>query len=309
MQIIPDTREDVPETSAKLMKLATGAAVATAAMLIAVKFAAWLVTDSVAILSTLVDSLLDVFASAINLVAVRQALQPADREHRFGHGKAEALAGLGQSAFIAGSAVFLLLAAGQRLFAPVALKNGAVGLGVMAFSILATLALVQLQRYVIRRTNSLAIQADSLHYVGDVLVNGAVVVSILLTTTLGWVYADPLFAAAIAVYILRNSWKIAMASLDILMDRELPDEDRERIRDIVRANGDVRDLHDLRTRRSGQQIFIQMHLEMDPTLTLVRAHEISDEVEAQVRDAFPDAEVLIHQDPAGIQEERASFAG
>lgn len=309
MQIHSDTNGAEPQSSARLMKLATVAAVATAVTLIIVKFAAWLLTDSVAILSTLVDSLLDVFASAINLVAVRHALQPADREHRFGHGKAEALAGLGQSAFIAGSAVFLLLAAGQRLFAPMPVKNGAVGLGVMAFSILATLALVQLQRYVIRRTGSVAIQADSLHYVGDVLVNGAVVVSILLATTLGWVYADPLFAAAIAVYILRNSWQIAMASLDILMDRELPDEDRARIREIVHAHGDVLDLHDLRTRRSGQQIFIQMHLEMDPALTLMRAHEIADQVEAQVCAAFPDAEVLIHQDPAGLEEERASFAG
>ena len=277
-------------------------------VMIAVKCVAWLVTDSVAMLSTLVDSLLDVLASMINLFAVRHALQPADREHRFGHGKAEALAGLGQSAFIAGSAVFILLAAGQRLLTPHPVGNSALGIAVMVFSIIVTIALVAFQRYVIKRTGSVAISADSLHYVGDVLVNGAVILSFVLAATVGWVWADPLFGAGIAIYILFNAWRIVMVSLDILMDRELPDEDRTRIRGIALAHPEVRDLHDLRTRSAGQQIFIQFHLEMDPTLSLVRAHAIADDVEAELLAAYPDAEVLIHEDPAGFEEQQATFA-
>lgn len=292
----------------RLMRAATYAAVAAAMVMIAVKCVAWLVTDSVAMLSTLVDSLLDVLASMINLFAVRHALQPADREHRFGHGKAEALAGLGQSAFIAGSAVFILLAAGQRLLTPHPVGNSALGIAVMVFSIIVTIALVAFQRYVIKRTGSVAISADSLHYVGDVLVNGAVILSFVLAATVGWVWADPLFGAGIAIYILFNAWRIVMVSLDILMDRELPDEDRTRIRGIALAHPEVRDLHDLRTRSAGQQIFIQFHLEMDPTLSLVRAHAIADDVEAELLAAYPDAEVLIHEDPAGFEEQQATFA-
>ncbi|MDJ0893741.1 MAG: cation diffusion facilitator family transporter [Alphaproteobacteria bacterium] len=291
------------------MLLASRAAVAVASVLILVKLAAWLLTDSVAMLSTLVDSLLDVCASLINLFAVRHALQPADQEHRFGHGKAEALAGLGQSAFIAGSAVFLLLAASQRLITPQPLENTAIGIAVMAFSILLTLALVIFQRSVIRRTGSVAIRADSLHYVGDLLTSGAVILAFVLASNLGWAMADPLMGAAIAVYILYNAWQIARSSLDILMDRELPDEDRRRIHDLAVAHPEVVDMHDLRTRSAGQQIFIQLHLEMEPTLSLMQAHEIADSVETEIRQAFPDAEVLIHQDPAGVDEDHPRLAG
>ncbi len=293
----------------RLMLLASRAAVAVASVLILVKLAAWLLTDSVAMLSTLVDSLLDVCASLINLFAVRHALQPADQEHRFGHGKAEALAGLGQSAFIAGSAVFLLLAASQRLITPQPLENTAIGIAVMAFSILLTLALVIFQRSVIRRTGSVAIRADSLHYVGDLLTSGAVILAFVLASNLGWAMADPLMGAAIAVYILYNAWQIARSSLDILMDRELPDEDRRRIHDLAVAHPEVVDMHDLRTRSAGQQIFIQLHLEMEPTLSLMQAHEIADSVETEIRQAFPDAEVLIHQDPAGVDEDHPRLAG
>lgn len=298
-----------PEKTALLMRLATNAAVATATVLLLVKIGAWLLTDSVAMLSTLVDSLLDVMASLINLIAVRHALQPADQEHRFGHGKAEALAGLGQAAFVSGSAAFLLLAAGQRLFAPQPVTNSGLGIGVMIFSIAATLALVQLQRYVIRRTGSVAIRADSLHYIGDVLVNLAVILAFVLGAALGWTLADPLFALGISGYILFNAWRIARAALDILMDRELPDEDRDRIRELAMAHPEVSDLHDLRTRSSGQQTFIQFHLEMDPALSLVRAHEIADAVEAEILTAFPGSEVLIHEDPAGLQEDHPMVQG
>jgi ferrous-iron efflux pump FieF len=296
-----------PQKAARLMRGATYASVSTATVLIVVKFAAWLLTGSVAVLSTLVDSLLDLLASLVNLFAVRHALQPADAEHRFGHGKAEPLASLGQAAFISGSAFFLLAEVGDRLIHPQAVMNTALGIGVMVFSIVMTATLVGFQRYVIGKTGSVAISADSLHYVGDLLVNGGVILALVLDATLGWRAADPIFGAAIALYVLYSAWQIVRKALSHLMDRELPDADRERIREIALSHPEVRGLHDLRTRASGQHSFIQLHLELDPDLSLTRAHEISDQVEAKIRAAFDNAEVIIHQDPEGVAEERAVF--
>jgi ferrous-iron efflux pump FieF len=283
--------------AARLLRLATTASVATALMLIMVKLVAFVVTDSVSILSTLIDSLLDAAASMINLIAVRHALVPADREHRFGHGKAEPLAAVGQAVFITGSAIFLVIEAAPRFFSPHPVARSEIGIGVMLFSIVATLVLVTLQRHVIRRTGSLAISADQLHYTGDVLVNGAVIVALLLATQLGWTYADPIFGIGIAAYILYNAWQIASGALDMLMDRELPEEERSRIRGVIQAHRGVLGIHDLRTRASGPQIFIQCHVELDPNQSLLQAHAIADSVEDALRRAFPDAEVIIHQDP------------
>jgi len=297
----PQTQID-PE-AVRLMRRAAYAAVAVAAVLIVAKLGAWVLTGSVAMLSTLVDSLLDALASGVNLFAVHHATQPADREHRFGHGKAEAIAGLGQAAFVTGSAVFLLIEAGRRLFAPVPIGNEAVGVGVMLFSIVMTVGLVAYQRKVIRHTGSVAISADSLHYLGDVLVNAGVIVSLLLAAGLGLDLADPIIGIVIALYILWNAWVIAREALDILMDREFDDADRQRIVDIARSHPEVHALHDLRSRRSGTQAFIQLHLELDGTLSLYRAHAIADQVEAEILEAFPNAEVIIHQDPAGIPED------
>ena len=296
------------ERTARLMRSATYASVATASVLIVVKLAAWVTTDSLSMLSTLVDSLLDVAASLVNLVAVRHALTPPDREHRFGHGKAEPLAALGQAAFIAGSAVFLLFEAIHRLYVPREVMHSDVGIGVMIFAIVVTFALTRYQAYVVRKTGSLAIQADSLHYLGDLLVNVSVIVALLLVSQLGWVHADPLIGLGIVAYIVFNAWRIAKGALDMLMDHELPDEERQRIREIARAHPDVRDLHDLRTRASGPTLFIQLHLELDGGMSLSRAHEISDTVEAEIAAAFPGAEVLIHQDPHGLEEPRTRFA-
>jgi ferrous-iron efflux pump FieF len=289
------------------MRLATYASVATAGVLIVVKMAAWLYTDSVSLLSTLIDSLLDAAASIVNLLAVRHALVPADREHRFGHGKAEPLAALGQSTFIAGSAIFLVFEAVQRLYAPRPIGHIDTGIAVMVFAIVVTFVLTRFQAYVVRRTGSIAVQADSLHYVGDLLVNGAVIVALLLVSQFGWLYADPLFGLGIAGYILYNAWKIARGALDMLMDRELPDDARARIKAVALAHPEVRSLHDLRTRTSGRQTFIQLHLEIDGDMALRDAHQVADTVEQELQAAFPDAEVIIHQDPYGIEEERKSF--
>jgi len=292
---------------ARLMRLAGLAAVAVAGGLIAIKIVALLLTGAVSILATLVDSAMDFVASAVNLLAIRHALQPADREHRFGHGKAEAIAGLGQAAFIAASAGFVILEAVKRFFDPVAIERTDLGVAVMAVSIAATGLLVIYQRRVIRRTQSIAIGADSLHYLSDVLVNGSVILALVLSSMLGVLWIDPVFGTGIGAYILYNAWLIARTSLDQLMDRELPDDDRERIKAIVRAHPEVRAMHDLRTRASGVHAFIQFHIEIDGNISLYRVHAISDEVEAQLRDAFPGAEIIVHQDPYGVDEQRPIF--
>jgi ferrous-iron efflux pump FieF len=292
---------------ARLMRLAGYASVGVAFLLIGAKVAAYLLTGSVALLSSLLDSLLDAGASLVNLYAIRQSLTPADREHRFGHGKAEPLAALGQTAFIAGSAAFLAFQAAGRLIAPVAVEHEELGIAVMVFSIVATLLLVIYQRRVIRRTGSYAVRADSLHYLGDLFVNASVIVALLLSAWWGWHLADPLFAIGIAAYILYTAWQIFRGALDMLMDRELPDEVRGRIRKIAQNHPRVMSVHDLRTRAAGRSIFVQMHLEMDPEMLLREAHEVADAVELAIMAEFPGAEVIIHEDPAGIEEPRKPF--
>lgn len=293
--------------AARLMQLATYGAVSVATVLVAVKFGAWIATESLSLLSTLIDSLLDVGASLINLFAVRHALQPADEEHRFGHGKAEPIAGLAQAAFISGSALFILFEAGDRLLHPVEVVNTNIGLAVMVFSILLTFGLIIFQRYVVKKTGSIAIQADSMHYRMDVLVNLGVIASLVMASQLGWVFADPLFAVAIALYIFHGAWEVGTTSLNLLMDSELPDEDRQKIVDIALAHPGVLGLHDMRTRSSGMDVFIQFHLDMDGSITLFEAHTIAEAVMYKIEAAFPNAEVLIHEDPAGIEERRLDF--
>ena len=291
----------------RLMRAATYASVAAALLLIVVKFTAWTMTESVSLLSTLIDSMLDALASIVNLVAVHHALQPADREHRFGHGKAEPLAGLAQAAFICGSGGFLLLQAGERLIHPRPVVNTEIGYAVMVFSIVVTVALVLFQRYVVRQSGSVAISADSLHYQTDVMINGSVILSLFIVSEFGITIADPLFAVAIAGYIVIGALTIGKQALDMLMDRELADEDRGRIREIVVAHTEVRGMHDLRTRSSGTDLFIQMHLELDPEITLARAHSITEQVTRDLLAVYPNAQIIIHEDPEGLMEERAVF--
>jgi ferrous-iron efflux pump FieF len=292
---------------ARMMRLASYASVGVALLLIGAKVAAYLLTGSVALLSSMLDSLLDAGASLVNLYAIGHALAPADREHRFGHGKAEPLAALGQAAFIAGSAAFVAFQAIGRLVTPVVVEHGEIGIAVMVFSIATTLVLVLYQRHVIRRTGSFAVRADSLHYVGDLFVNVSVIVALLLAVWWGWNVADPLFAIGIAAYIMFTAWKIFRGALDMLMDRELPDDMRAKIRAIALANPRVQSVHELRTRAAGSSIFVQMHLVMDPELTLRVAHEAADAVEVAVMTAFPGAEVIVHEDPAGVVEVHPPF--
>lgn len=293
----PDTHSDY----ARLLRLATNASVITASLLIAGKLVAWILTGSVSVMASLIDSLMDVAASLINLFAVRYALMPADDEHRFGHGKAESLAGLAQATFIAGSALFLLLHAADRLLNPQPLQDIGIGIGVMLFAIVATLVLLLIQRYVIARTGATAIRADSLHYFTDLLTNASIIVALGLSLA-GWPGLDPVFAIGIAFYILHSAWRIGHEAFHQLMDRELPDADRERIRQIVLAHARVHGVHDLRSYRSGPREIVQLHIELDGDLALTTVHEITEQVETAIHREFPSADIVIRQDPVRIAQ-------
>ena len=290
----------------RLRVRATYASLAVAAVLIAAKLVVWISTDSVALLSSLVDSFVDAAASLVNFFAVRQAIVPADREHRFGHGKAEPLAALGQSAFLIGSAILLMFEAVRRLVSPAPVEGAAAGIAVMVFAIAVTLGLVAYQRHVIRHTGSIAVGADELHYRSDLILNLGVIATLMLGSTLHLPILDPLFGGAVGLWIIYGAVRIARLSLVQLMDREMPDTERARVRAIAESHPEVTAVHDIRTRIAGPTTFIQLHIEMDGGMNLLRAHEISDAVEAQIQAAFPQAEILIHEDPAGI-EERVAF--
>jgi ferrous-iron efflux pump FieF len=291
----------------RLRSRATYASVAVSALLIVLKFGAWLATGSVAMLSSLVDSMLDVVASVVNLFAVRQAVEPPDREHRFGHGKAEPLAALGQAAFLAGGALLLVFEAVSGTISPAPVQRADLGIAVIVVSIVFDGALVFYQRYVIARTKSLAIGADELHFRSDLVVNGAVLAALVIDLFVDMPVLDPIFGGAIGLWIVYGSIRLLRQSLTQLMDHELPDKERARIRAIAEAAPEVTAVHDLKTRAAGPTAFIQLHLEMDGAMNLMRAHRISDEVEAQLRDAYPNAEIIIHQDPAGLEEPRQAF--
>jgi len=304
------SREDIETTTvgtvdgagARLMRWATIASVTVACVLIVAKIGASMMTGSVSLLSSLVDSLLDAFASIVNLLAVHHALQPADREHRFGHGKAEPLAGLAQAAFIAGSGVFIAIEAVHRLGSGEPIENSNIAVAVMVVSLVLTLVLVAFQNFVVRRTGSTAISADAIHYRMDILLNLSVIVALVAAGQFGLWWFDAVTALAISAYIGWSSWKVGVRSYNLLMDHEFPDDVREQIKKIVWSHPETRGLHDLRTRSSGIQPFIQLHLVLDPHLSLVRAHDISDEVELLIMNEFPGAEIIIHQDPLGHEE-------
>jgi ferrous-iron efflux pump FieF len=293
-----------PADPAKLKRQATYAAVGVASFLIVLKVFAYAWTGSVSLLASLVDSSLDLLASGLNLLAVRHALEPADKEHRFGHGKAEAIAGLGQAAFIGGSGFFLVFESITRMIRPEPVSYGWVGIAVMLISLAATIALVLFQRRVLAQTRSVAIEADSFHYVTDIASNVSVLIALLLVTAGGFAVADPLVGLGIALFILWGAYKIFRGAYDELMDREMSDDERAQIQSIAAAVPGVMSIHDLRTRRSGHNVFVQLHLDLPPDMTLRQAHIISDAVELRIGQAFPGAEVLIHQDPEGVMEQR-----
>lgn len=290
-----------------LMRRATRASLAVALFLAGMKAAAWLGTGSVSMLGSMLDSVVDATASGVTLLAVHVSLQPPDREHRFGHGKLEPLAALLQAVLIGGSCAGLVYSAVERLRVPRPVEQGLVGVAVMGVATVATLLLVRFQRHVIANTGSSAVTADSAHYTSDLLMNLAVALSLLATTWLGWTLVDPLLGLAVAVLVGRGAWHIGHDAVQLLMDREFPDEQRRHIKDLVLGHPEVRGIHDLRTRQSGMQRFIQFHMELDGAMPLSRAHTIGEEVEATIQAQFPDAEVIVHADPADAPRDGLSF--
>lgn len=283
---------------AELLRAATNAAVVVALLLASVKMTTYMFCGSVALLASALDSALDGSASLVNALAVRYALRPPDADHRFGHGKSEALAGVAQSLFIGASGVFVIVRAVARLIEPQPLTAAVPALLVMAGSLALTLALVLFQRHVLIRTDSAAIKADALHYASDIASNAAALLA-LWFARMGWLRADPCFGIVIALVTLYGAARIAVDSLGVLMDQELPAEARAQIEQIVLAHPHVQGMHALRTRKSGPTTLIQLHIELDPNTTVAEANRIAHEVAAAVDAAYPGADVIIHEDPVG----------
>ncbi|MDG6760902.1 cation diffusion facilitator family transporter [Glaesserella parasuis] len=281
------------------VKRAANFAVIVAATLIIAKAFAWWQTGSMAILAAMTDSLVDLFASLTNMLVLRFALQPADDDHTFGHGKAESLAALAQSAFITGSATFLLLQGIQRLTEPQLVQSSELGIAISLFSIVLTAALVWYQKKVVKLTQSPAIEADSLHYQTDLYMNAAILVAMILNIY-GVIYADALFAIGIALYILFNAAKMCWEAVQSLLDKALPQEEVDQIWAIALQHPRIIGIHDVKTRRAGAIRFIQLHLELDDHLPLVIAHDITDSLEQKILAVFPYSEVIIHQEPTTI---------
>ncbi len=281
------------------MHLATYASVSVATVLLLAKLYAWWETDSLAMLSSFTDSVFDVVMSIINMVALRYALKPADEDHQFGHTSIEDIAGLTQCAFIAASMALIFLQSVERLANPhLALTNPELGMGVSLLGMALTTALVLFQGYVAHRSKSLIVAADRLHYVGDILFNLGVLAAYGLSAYGGYNWADPAIAILIVVVVLWNTKPIAIRAFNNLMDREMPDDEKARIRDIISRAANVRGYHHLKTRYSGNKAFVQMHIDIDANLNFRDAHAIADGLEHAIMDAFPGAEVIIHADPA-----------
>ena len=275
------------------------ASVSVALFLLALKaYAAW-ATGSVAMLGSLADTGLDVLASLITLYGVRLAATPADHDHRFGHGKAEALAALAQVGIIAFSALAIGWRAVQRLLEGEQTAQAEYGIAVSLVAIGTTLVLLAYQRRVIARTGSVAIAADHVHYQTDLLLNLSVIAALVLDQYLGLTGADPVFGVAIALWLLFGAWRASSRAIDQLMDKEWPEEKRARFLAVAARHPELRGIHDLRTRTSGMDDFVQFHVWVDPAMTVAEAHRVMDEVEHKLAHEFPGVEILIHVDPEG----------
>jgi ferrous-iron efflux pump FieF len=284
---------------ARLTSRAAIASISMALFLVGLKsYASW-DTGSVAMLGSLADTTLDLIASLITFFGVRWAAMPADEEHRYGHGKAEALAALVQVILISVSAMGIAWRSVDRLQSGEPTQGLELGIGVSVIAMIATFALLGYQRYVIRKTGSVAIQTDHVHYQTDLLLNVSVIAALLLDQTVGWHLADPLFGFAIAAWLLYGAWSAASHSVDQLMDREWPEDEREGFLEAAAEYPELAGLHDLRTRTSGAHRFVQFHVWVPGDWTVAEAHERMDAVEEKLQHRFPATEIIIHLDPEG----------
>lgn len=283
----------------RLVKRSTTFSICFALLLIAIKFVSWWITDSYSLLVSLFDSSMDFLASGLNFVLIRYALKPPDDDHLFGHGKAESLAALAQSAFIIGSVIFLLFNSIKLVIHPTPVNYPIVGIIISSISTVLTFALVSYQRHVIKLTGSNAIKADMLHYSADLLMNIAVIIALSLSW-IGIVYADGVLALLIGGYIFFHAIKIMFVALHDLLDKALPESDNQKIYELAMSFSDIHGVHDIKTRRSGPITFVQLHIELDDNMPLVKAHAIADKLEKMVANQFSPAEVIVHQDPISV---------
>jgi len=285
----------------KLIRTTTTVAVAAALVLLAIKLLAYRMTGSAAVLGAAVDAAMDSVTTMFNFLAARYAMKPADADHRFGHGKAESLAALAQVTLTMGAAMYVGIEAVSRWQRHEAPEAAQAGIALMLAAIVINGGIVTLQRYTVRITHSPLIAADSLHYISDVVLHLGAVVA-LIVSDYGIVAVDSVIGVAVAVWLVRAALPIGREAFDGLMDRELSIDERDVICRVARGVAEVDDIHDVKTRRAGRKIHIQLHIEVDGSLSLHRAHEISNRVAARIRTEYPDSDILIHADPAGIDE-------
>jgi cation diffusion facilitator family transporter len=296
-----------PQAAGEVNRGAAMLSVAAASLLVALKGGAWIGSGSVAMLASLADSMLDLVASLFTYFAVRFAATPPDREHRFGHGKAESFAGLFQAGLVAVSGALIAVEAVRRIADPQPVERAGLAIMVMMISVVVTGALIVYQSRAVAQTGSVAVKGDRAHYAADLGANVAVMLGIGAAAILQWTWADAVAGLLVAAWLGWGAWHVARESADQLMDRELPDEARAQIKTLALAGGDIRDVHSLRTRASGPLLHIQFHADLDPNLSLRRAHEIIVAAEARILAAFPAADVLIHPDPGDAAEPHGLF--
>ncbi len=297
-----DHKIEATAISAKAMRMVTTVSVSFAMLLLIFKAIVWWRSHSMAMLASLADTALDLVTSSVMFMAVRYAVTPADDDHRFGHGKAEALAALVQAVLTFGSGIALIMSGGQHMLHPQPVSVPLEGITVSVFAIVTTFVLVLLQKKVVRDTGSVAIEADHVHYIGDLWLNLSVIVALALASYTLWHSADGFFAVAIGVYFLWGGWRTGGSALDMLMDREWSAEQSAAVMTLVTAHKDVRHVHELRTRTAGLHKFAQFHIWVDPHLSVMQGHDIAHAVETELHKRFPQAEFLIHVEPDNPDE-------
>ena len=292
-----------------LIKAASIASLFVSSTLIIIKYFGWTETDSISILGSLADSLIDFLASIFVFIAISFSSLPADKEHRFGYGKSEGLVVFIQSLLIGVSGLYVFSEAIQRFIHPTewAINQPNIAVWIIVVSIVLSIALVSFQKYVVNISQSKAIESDQYHYLTDLYINISVLISILISGWTSYLFVDSLIGLFIAIFVIYSAINLLKKSFQILLDQELPSSERDQIKAIALTHPEVLGFHDLRTRDAGRNYVIQFHLELDPQMTLLHAHEIIEQVMEQVLDAFPDAEIIVHSDPLGIEEKRDPF--
>lgn len=288
----------------KLKKIAGALSISLSVFLTIIKIIATIYTGSLAILSSLIDSISDILASTITFIAIKFSSKPASYSFRYGYGKAEGISSLFQSLFISASGIFILTDAIKKIINPQELEIGYLGIGIMAVSLVLTLGLVAFQKYVIKKTNSLALKADSAHYIVDITTNLSIIITLIVVKFYKIYWLDSVMAIFIALYLLHLAYGLIKEAMETLMDKELDEEIRENVKEIVLAQTFVRGIHDLRTRSLGEVYIFELHLELDGDISLKEAHEQSHIVEEKITKVYKNSQVVIHQDPFGEKEKR-----